>query len=124
MFSTTAVMGSTAQAQPLEAPFADPNFVTCFSQYQSAVVAAAVPGATATVAPVTLAASGGVVSHGYLTTFTIPNQGSQVVGEAFILGGRTETLLEPSTNGPAVPSSAFNPAYNAVVTRVAQTTAG
>jgi hypothetical protein len=43
-----------------------------------------------------------------------------VVGEAFIIGGRTETRLEPSTNGPAVPATAFGPAYNNVVGRVAQ----
>ena len=42
------------------------------------------------------------------------------MGEAFIFGGRTETRLEPTTNGPAVPQAAFAPAYDAVTGRVAQ----
>jgi hypothetical protein len=68
---------------------------------------------------VTLVAPAGVKSYGYVTTFAIPNQGTQVVGEGFILGGRAETRLEPTTNGPAVPTDAFTSAYNAVTQRVA-----
>ena len=45
---------------------------------------------------------------------------TEVVGEGYLLGGRTETRLQPSTNGPAIPGGAFTPAYNAVVARVAQ----
>jgi hypothetical protein len=120
MYSTTAVVGTAAEAASLATPFANPNFLTCFTQYQSALIAASVPGATAQVEAVQLTAPAGAKPFGYLTTFTIPNQGTEVVGEAFIIGGRTETRLEPTTNGPPVPSSAFNPAYNAVAGRVAQ----
>ena len=67
---------------------------------------------------VTLTAPTGVQTFGYLTTLTIPNQGSEVVGQAFMLGGRIETRLQPSTNGPAVPTDAFDAAYNAVVGRI------
>jgi hypothetical protein len=120
MFSTTTVMSSAAGAQALAAPFNAANFATCFGQYQSALVAAAVPGSTAAVSTVVLTAPAGVKSYGYVTTFTIPGQGTQVVGEAFIIGGSTETRLEPSTNGPVVPATAFGPAYTNVVGRVAQ----
>jgi hypothetical protein len=123
MYSTTAVVGTAAEAAPLAVPFAAPSFLTCFTQYQAALIAASAPGATAQVAPVHLAAPAGVTSFGYLTTFTIPNQGTEVVGEAFILGHRTETRLEPTTNGPPVASSAFSPAYTAVVGRVASSAA-
>jgi hypothetical protein len=120
MVSTTAVLGTAAEAQTAAAAFAAPNFATCYAQFQSATIAATVPGATAAVQTVTLAAPTGVKSYGYVTTFTLPGQGTEVVGEGYMLGGRTETRLEPSTNGPAIPASAFTPAYNAVVARVAQ----
>jgi hypothetical protein len=103
----------------LTLPFANPNFANCFGEYQTALVSAAVPGATATVQVVSLAAPAGVKSFGYLTNLTIPNQGNQVVGEAFMVGGRIETRLEPTTDGPAVPSDAFNSAYNAIAGRIA-----
>jgi hypothetical protein len=61
-----------------------------------------------------------VTSIGYLTTLTIPNQGTEVIGQAFMLGGRTESLLEPSTNGPAVPSAPFSSAYDSMTARLAQ----
>jgi hypothetical protein len=119
MFSTTTVLGSVGQAQALDVPFANPNFITCFGQYQTALVSAAVPGASAAVQSVTLAAPAGVKAFGYVTMLTIPNQANQVIGEAFMVGGRIETRLEPTTNGPAVPSTDFYPAYNAVVARIA-----
>jgi hypothetical protein len=120
MSSTTTVMGTAAEAAPLAAAFTNANFTTCYQQFQSALIAAAVPGATAQVQAVTLAAPAGVSSYGYLTTFTIPNQGTEVLGQGFILGGRIMAKLVPTTNGPAVPSSAFDPAYTAMVGRVAQ----
>jgi hypothetical protein len=67
---------------------------------------------------VTLTAPTGVQSFGYLTTLTIPNQGSEVIGQAFILGGRIESVLEPTTGGAAVPTDAFTSAYNAISGRV------
>jgi hypothetical protein len=119
MHSVTTVMSSVAAARALTTPFANPNFVNCFGQYQTALVSAAVPGATAAIQTVALVAPTGVQAYGYVTMLTIPNQSSQVIGEAFMVGGRIETRLEPTTNGPAVPSEDFFPAYNAVVGRIA-----
>lgn len=68
----------------------------------------------------TLPVPAGVKSFGYLTTFTGPGGQTAVEGEAFIFGGRTESRLEPTTNGPAVPQAAFASAYDAVSGRVAQ----
>jgi hypothetical protein len=120
MVSETTVMQTTADAHSLAVPFAAPNFAVCFGRYQSALVSAAVPGATAQVQTVQLTAPAGVTSFGYLTTLTIPNQGTEVIGQAFMLGGRTESLLEPSTNGPAVPSAPFSSAYDSMTARLAQ----
>ena len=119
MFSETKVFQTTAEAQSLAAPFARANFATCFGQYQSSLVAAAVPGATAQVETVQLQSPAGIRGFGYLTTLTVPNQGTQVVGEAFIVGGRMETVIEPTTNGPPVPQAPFGAAYNSVTARMA-----
>jgi hypothetical protein len=119
MYSVTTVMGTAARAQALAAPFASPNFASCLTSYQTALVAAAVPGATAQVVVVTLTAPAGVKAYGYVTNLTIPNQANQVIGQAFMVGGRIETRLEPTTDGPGVPSGAFNPAYTAIVGRIA-----
>ncbi len=120
MFSTTTVMSTPAQVQNLEAPFTNPNFASCYGQYQNSLVSAAEPGSSAQVQVVSLSAPAGVRSFGYLTTLTLPNQGSEVIGQAFMLGGRIETRLQPSTNGSPVPSDSFNSAYNAVVGRIGQ----
>ena len=45
--------------------------------------------------------------------------GTQVAGNAFLLGGRVITVMQPSTNGPAIPADVFSPAYGAVAGRVA-----
>ena len=120
MFSTTSVLANAADAKALTAPLAAPTFLTCYGQYESALVSAAVPGSTAQVTAVTLTAPAPVTSYGYLITYTIPGQGTEVVGQAFIIGGRTATVLEPSTTGSSIPSADFNPPYTAVVGRVAQ----
>ncbi len=120
MYSMTTIMSSHARTQALVAPFTNPNFANCYGQYQSALASSAVPGATAQVQVVTLSAPTGVQAFGYLTTLNIPNQGSEIIGQAFMLGGRIETRLQPTTNGPAVPSDAFNPAYNAVAGRISR----
>ena len=120
MVSQSTVMQTTGDAQSLTAPFLNPNFATCYGQFQSSLVSSAVPGSTAQVQTVQLPAPAGVKAFGYLTTYSAPNQGSQVVGQAFMIGGRVETLLEPSTNGPAVPSGPFVSAYDAVVGRLAR----
>jgi hypothetical protein len=120
MYTVTSVLDSTASAQALTAPFVNPNFVSCFGAYQSKLVAAAAPGATAThITVVPLAAPAGVSAYGYLTFLTIPNVGNEVIGEGWMVGGRVVTKIEPTTDGPDVPSDAFNSAYNAVVSRVA-----
>lgn len=118
MYSTTRVMTTAAQAKALAAPFASASFLSCYTAYQSSLVSAAVPGSTASVQAVSLAAPAGVQTFAYLTTLTIPNQGSEIIGQAFMIGGRIESTLEPSTAGVPVPSDAFNSAYTAVSGRV------
>jgi hypothetical protein len=118
MHSVTRVMFSDAQAEALATPFTNASFLACYTAYQSSLVSAAVPGATATVQSVPLTAPTGVQSFGYLTTLTIPNQGSEVIGQAFMVGGRIESTLEPTTGGVPVPTDAFTPAYNAISGRV------
>ena len=120
MSSRTTVMGTSAGNQVLAAPFANPSFASCFAAYQTALVSAVAPGATATVQTVALPVPAGVRSFGYLTTFTAPGGHSAVEGEAFIFGTRTETRLTPMTNGPAVPQATFASAYDAITTRVAE----
>jgi hypothetical protein len=120
MYTGTSVLESTSAAQALAAPFANPNFVSCFGAYQSSLVSAAAPGATAThITVVPLTAPAGVSAYGYLTFLTIPNVGNEIIGEGWMVGGRVITKIEPTTDGPNVPSDAFNSAYNAVVGRVA-----
>jgi hypothetical protein len=120
MYTVTSVLESTSAAQALLAPFANPNFVSCFGAYQSRLVSAAAPGATAThITVVPLTAPAGVSAFGYLTFLTIPNVGNEIIGEGWMVGGRVIAKIEPTTDGPNVPSDAFNSAYNAVVARVA-----
>jgi hypothetical protein len=119
MYSSTTIMSTAAQVQSLAAPFANPNFASCYGQYQTTLATATTPSASAQIQVVTLTAPAGVRSFGYVTTFTIPGQGTELVGQAFMLGGRIETRLQPSTNGPPIPSEAFNPAYQGVVGRIA-----
>jgi len=119
MGSRTAVLGSAAQVTSLESLFTNPKFVGCYQQYHTALAAAAVPGATVTVQPVTLAAPTGVKSYGLVSTYTLPGAGSDVVGDAYILGGRVVTTLQPTTDGAQIPASVFAPAYEAVAGRVA-----
>jgi hypothetical protein len=120
MASTTEVLATVADTRALTAPFGSPKFVTCFTQYQSALAAASVTGATATVTPVTLTAPTGVTTFAYLTTVTIPGKGSEVKGQAFIFGGRIGTLLAPTTNGPPVPQTDFAMAYDSITARISQ----
>lgn len=119
MHSTTTAMTSAAQVQSLAAPFASASFVPCYSQHQAALVAAASPGSVAQLQVVTLPAPAGVKAYGYLTNITTASGGKEVVGQAFMFGGRVTSLLEPTTEGPPVPSSAFVPAYDAMVARIA-----
>jgi hypothetical protein len=116
MSSTTSVLATTADSQPLVAAVASPKFAACFGQYQ--VAAVALP-ATAQVQAVSLSAPRGVKAHGYVTTFTLPGVGNETVGDAFIIGDQVVTLLKASTDGPAIPPAVFDQAYHAVAGRVA-----
>jgi hypothetical protein len=117
MRSTTTAVGTPAEAQSIAAPFENPNFAACYGQFERTVVAATVPGATAAVQVVTLAQPPGAKSFGFITTVTSP-QGTQVFGQAVMVGGRLVTDLMPATNGPAIPTADFVPAYDAVSARV------
>jgi hypothetical protein len=117
MHSTTTAFRTAAQAQAAAAPFANPDFLACYGQFQRTVAAAAVPGGVASVQAVTLPPPTGVKSYGYVTTIT-SSQGTQMYGQAFLSGGRLLTDLMPATNGPQIPSSDFSSAYDAVGARM------
>jgi hypothetical protein len=118
MHSMTTALGTSVEAQAFATPFESPNFAACYGQFERTVVAAATPGATAALQVVTLAQPAGVKSFGYITTVTSP-QGTQLFGQAFLIGGRLVTDLMPATNGPQIPTADFVPAYDAVSGRVA-----
>ena len=119
MASRTTVMSTVAGNQVLSAPFANPNFTSCFGNYQTALVSAASPGSSASVQAVTLPAPAGVRTFAYLTTFTSPGGRTEMQGQAFSFAGRNGSRLMPTTDGPAVPQSAFASAYDAVTGRLA-----
>jgi len=119
MASRTQTLGSAEQVSTLDSVFTNPKFPTCYQQYAGSLVAAAAPGSTARVQTVGLTAPSGVKTYGFVTTYAIAGSGSDVVGSAFLLGGRVVTVLQPTTNGAAIPSSVFAPAYDAVAARVA-----
>jgi len=118
MGSKTMILASPGQVQALDGIFTNPKFDLCFQQYAGALAAAAVPGATVQVQPVTLTAPTGVQAYGVVSTYTLAGTGTDVVGDAYLLGGRVVTVLQPSTNGPAIDGDVFSPAYNAVAGRV------
>ncbi|HWD51393.1 MAG TPA: hypothetical protein VG412_03265 [Acidimicrobiales bacterium] len=118
MQSAVNVVRSTANAKSDATVFNKPGFLSCFTQFQTASAAALVPGTTAKVQQVQIAAPRGGSSYGFITTFTVPTQGTRVVGDAYMFGGRIEATLQPSTHGPDVPSDAFNSAYNAMLGRI------
>ncbi|HEX7459948.1 MAG TPA: hypothetical protein VF279_04905, partial [Acidimicrobiales bacterium] len=119
MASRTTTLASPGQVQALNSVFTNPKFDLCYQQYRQTLAQAAVPGAAVQVQPVTLSAPTGVQSYGVVSTYTLPGSGTEVVGDAYVLGGRVVTVIQPSTNGAAIPSSVFAPAYNAVTGRVA-----
>jgi len=118
MGSRTMTLTSPGQVQALDGVFTSPKFVGCYQQYMGALVAGAVAGATAQVQAVTLPEPPAVQSYGVVTTYTIPGSGTEVVGDAYMLGGRSVSILQPTTNGPAVPGGVFTEAYDAVSGRV------
>ena len=118
MGSRTMTLTSAGQVQALDALFASPKFVGCYQQYVQALVAGAAPGAVAQVQSVTLPQPSSVQSYGVVTTYVIPGAGTEVVGEAYMLGGRLVSVLQPTTNGPAVPGDVFTQAYDAMSGRM------
>ncbi len=119
MSSTATVMRTAAEAQGTLAPFAAANFISCFTQFETSVFTALAPGTTVSVSQVTLTAPAGVTAYGYLSTVAVPGQGTRIVGNGYLVGGRVVATIDPLTNGPPVPSSAFNPAFDAMTRRIA-----
>ena len=118
MQSAVNIVKTAADAKADATVFTRPGLAPCFKQFQAASASAVAPGTTANVEQVTITAPTGGVAYGFITTFTVPNQGTRVVGDAYIIGGRIEATLQPSTHGPTIPSDAFSAAYNAVVARI------
>jgi hypothetical protein len=116
--SAVNIVKSAADARSDARVFSVPGFNQCFQQFQTASASALAPGTTAQVQPVSVAAPTGGVAYGFLTTFTIPNQGTRIVGDAYIIGGRIEATLQPSTHGPQIPSAIFDPVYSAMLGRI------
>ena len=119
MASRTTVLTNPSQVQALEGVFTNPKFDTCYQQFHQSLAAAATPGSTVAVQPVTLSSPPGVTTYGVVSTYTVPGSGTEVVGDAYLFGGRVVTIIQPTTDGAAIPSSVFSPAYNAVAGRVA-----
>ncbi|MGA2836432.1 MAG: hypothetical protein ABSF84_07540 [Acidimicrobiales bacterium] len=119
MSSRTAMLASAGEVQALDNVFTNGKFDLCYLQYQGSLVAAAVPDSSVQVQPVTLTGPAGVQSYGVVSTYTVPGTGTEVVGDAFILGGRVVTELQPSTDGPSIPGAVFTPVFDAVTGRVA-----
>jgi hypothetical protein len=115
--STTKVMHSSAQVRSLADPFATQNFATCFEQYQVAAVAVPI---TAQVQSVVRSAPAGVKVSYVVTTFTLSNQQTEVVEDAFLVGGRAATVLQWSAAGLSVPSADVTSASDAVARRMAE----
>jgi hypothetical protein len=61
-----------------------------------------------------------VKTYVYSTTFTLPNQETSVVEDAFIYSGRTATVLRSSSPSATMTAADFASAYTAVVDRVAK----
>jgi len=118
MQSAVNIVRSSTDARSDATVFTKSGFLSCFTQFQVASAVALVPGTTAKVQQVQIASPRGGVAYGFITTFTVPTQGTRVVGDAYIFGGRVEATLQPSTHGPDVPSDAFNSAYNAMLGRI------
>ena len=119
MASRTTVLTTPAQVQALEGVFTNPKFDSCYQQFHQSLATAATPGSTVAVQPVTLTSPQGVSTYAVVSTYTVPGSGTEVVGDAYLLGGRVVTIIQPTTSGAAIPSSVFAPAYDAVAGRVA-----
>jgi hypothetical protein len=119
MSGRASVLSTAAQVRSLGTLLASPNFLPCLTQYESALVAGAVAGATVQTQPVTLPTKPGTQAFGVVTTYTLPGAGSEVVGQAFLLGGRVLSVITPTTSGAPIPSDVFAAVYGKVLDRVA-----
>ena len=109
MASRTTVLTTAGNRCRPQGAFTNPKFDTCYQQFQQSLAAAAAPGSTAAVQPVTLSAPAGRHDLRLREHLHRAGSGTQVVGDAFLLGGRVDTLLQPTTDGPAVPSTSSPP---------------
>ena len=117
--SLTQVVSSSAQATSDFKIFAMPNFVTCFTQFQTAAYGAVTSGATVQIVPVTLPTKPGVSTYGYVSTVTLPGGTTEHLGNAFLAGGRVEAVLQPNTGGASFPVTVFHSVYGALLDNVA-----
>ena len=117
--SEIQVVSSAAQATSDFKIFAMPNFVTCFTQFQTAAYGAVTSGATVQVVPVTLPTKPGVSAYGYVSTVTLPGGTTVHLGNAFLAGGRVEAVLQPNTGGASFPVAVFHSVYGALLDNVA-----
>jgi len=126
MSSRTTVLDTAAEATAAEAAFQKPDFSSCYTTFQTKIIAAAgVAGASAQVTPVTLATPSGVRAFSYVTTFTVPGHtGNITQGDAYIFGGRIEAVLQPVGVGTSIPGTAITPPYDAMTKRMAADAAG
>ncbi|MHB1547939.1 MAG: hypothetical protein ACYCV5_04690 [Acidimicrobiales bacterium] len=126
MSSRTTVLDTAAEATAAEAAFQKPNFLSCYTTFQTKVIAAAgVAGASAQVTPVTLAPAAGVQVYSYVTTFTVPGRpGTITQGDAYLFGGRVEAVLQPVGIGTPIPGTTVTPPYDAMTKRLAADAAG
>ena len=60
-----------------------------------------------------------MTTYGVVSTYTVPGSGTEVVGDAYLFGGRVVSVIQPTTDGAAIPAGVFAPAYDAVSGRVA-----
>ena len=117
MYSQTAlVVASGGTSTSLGAALGSPKFPACFGQYQ--VAAVSVP-ATGQVQMVPLTAPPGVKAFGFMTTFSLADGTSAIVGDAFMVGTGVLSLLQATTDGPSLSPTYFQPAFRAVAQRVA-----
>jgi len=126
MSSRTTVLDTAAEATAAEAAFQKPDFLSCYTTFQTKVIAAAgVAGASAQVTPVSLAPVAGVQVHSYVTTFTVPGRSGTILqGDAYMFGGRVEAVLQPVAIGTSIPGTTITPPYDAMTKRLAADAAG
>jgi len=126
MSSRTTVLDTPAEATAAEAAFQKPDFLSCYTTFQTKVIAAAgVSGASAQVTPVTLPPVAGVQSYSYVTTFTVPGRsGTTMQGDAYLFAGRVVAVLQPVAIGTSIPSSTVAPPYDAMTKRLAADAGG